>query len=96
MSNIKYVPCSCHGEGLYLSHDKDFGGLLDIAMYKLGNISKALSWGQRFRYCWKVLTKGSPYLDQVILTPEQTTEFRDFLNEVISSNDVSKNTSYKE
>jgi hypothetical protein len=65
-----FQECSCHGEALtiepvYRDHDFYF------SYWKQGfGDFHNLSFKQRLRWCWQLLTKGAPYTDFVIVNAD--------------------------
>lgn len=73
----QYFKCSCSSEILRVSHDEELG-LTEFSVWEMQNSHKA-GWRQRLRWCWRILTEGSPYGDQVILEKEGVANLVDYL-----------------
>jgi hypothetical protein len=78
MSNTKTIRCSCYHEMLHLSWDEELN-ILDMSIWAPYSTNTTMSWKQRLRYCWQILTKGRPYGDQVVMEKEHIAELADFL-----------------
>lgn len=74
----KTFNCECGSEVLQLVYDEEFKQL-DVSIYSLHN---KLSFIQKLKHCWKVLTTGEPYSDQLILNQQSIADIVDFLIEV--------------
>jgi hypothetical protein len=46
-----------------------------------------ITWKQRFRYIWQIITKGFPYTDMVCLSPEKAKQLADFINKKLEENE---------
>ena len=68
----KYIPCSCHSEGLNIA---SFPGdpSVYLSMYYIGR-SHSLTWWERIKCCWSILRTGQLYNDQLILNKPEVTE----------------------
>lgn len=73
-----YIKCSCHSEGIYLSYDKE-DKFYYLSMFILGYRSKGLSFKDKVRWCWHILTKGKPYTDQLVLSKDSAREISNFI-----------------
>ncbi len=74
----KFYPCSCDGEGIAMSYEQDDEILckyVDLGYYSFDILGKGrLSLLFRLRYCWRVLTRGYPYNDMVMITQKTAGE----------------------
>lgn len=68
MNKEQFFKCSCSSEILRVSHDEELD-IAEFSIWEMQNSHKA-GWRQRLRWCWRILVKGSPYGDQVILDKE--------------------------
>lgn len=68
-----FIPCTCTSEALHITSDEE--GELYISIWQVGySRDNTLTWRQRLRYCWQILTKGRPYGDQVVLDKKGRSE----------------------
>lgn len=74
----KYLTCACFGEALHLVYDEEDKELY-LSIYEPRG-SKP-SWRWRLKYIWRILTKGTPYHDELILNQVQTHELVTWLQE---------------
>lgn len=73
-----FIKCECHSEGMGVDYDaKD--GYYYFSYWRSGLSNALLSWKERLRYCWIVLTKGKAFNDEVILGQDAVDELIDFL-----------------
>lgn len=69
-----FIQCSCSSEALCLEKDQE-DDLLHISIWERGyGRSNKLTWKQKISYCWRILTKGCPYGDQIVLNKEGRSE----------------------
>ena len=73
----QFFKCSCSSEILRVSHDEELD-LTEFSIWEMQNSHKATLW-QRMRWCWRILTEGSPYGDQVVLEKEGVANLVDYL-----------------
>lgn len=78
--NDHYFKCSCSNEILHVSYDNEIK-TTEFSIYEMQNTPKA-SWRQKLRWCWRILIKGSPYGDQVILEKSQITNLIEYLTKI--------------
>lgn len=74
-----FTLCSCFGEGLrlvYWDDDKDFY----VSMWKDRGDGRTC-WRQRFRHIWRILTKGEPWEDEIILSMDEAKKMAQFIHE---------------
>jgi hypothetical protein len=80
-SNEKFIECDCHSEFVRLDYDPEFEHF-DLSIWVQEASSKP-SWKTKLRWIWRILTKGSPYGDQVILNKDKAKAFADYLTETM-------------
>lgn len=80
MNKTKTIKCSCYSELLHLEWDEELK-LLDLSIWAHYGSKNKLSWRQRLRYCWRILTSGKPYGDQMILDKESISAIVEYLNQ---------------
>jgi hypothetical protein len=74
--------CDCKSEILVIEYDHQVK-LADLAIYKYAGISNKLSLIQRLRYAIKIIWSGKPYADQIVLTPKQLKEIKNFCSDIL-------------
>lgn len=77
----KTIKCACYHELFHLEWDEEFEQL-NVSIWSPYSTDTRMSWRQRLRYCWRILTKGRPYGDQLILEKQHIAELVDYLIEV--------------
>lgn len=61
----KFIKCKCNNEVLEL---EVFDNEVYLSIYSQGlHYNNKLSIKQRIRYCWKVITKGKPFNDSMVI-----------------------------
>jgi hypothetical protein len=74
-----YIACSCGTEGLYLIKYNDEDDVY-LSIWQMGyNKNNKLSWYQRLRYVWKIISTGTPYNDQIVLDNDACKKIVDFI-----------------
>ena len=73
-----YLKCDCSSEILHVEYDEDFK-LYDVCIYRYSGFSEKLSWKQRLRFAWKLITSGKIYGDQMMLSRKSAKELQKFL-----------------
>jgi hypothetical protein len=62
----EYIMCECHSEILYIEYDESLKQA-DLCIYHSYDYGSKLSWKNRIRYCWKIISTGKPYSDHMIM-----------------------------
>jgi hypothetical protein len=75
--------CDCKSEILVIEYDHDIQ-LADLAVYKYAGFANKLSLFDRFRYVMKIIWSGKPYADQMVLTPKQLKEIKNFCSDILN------------
>jgi hypothetical protein len=65
----EFFECDCHTEGVILDSDDEIPCDIYLAMWEHGSKGSRLSFLERLRWCWNILTKGLPWADQVVMRP---------------------------
>ena len=73
-----FIKCECHGEGLGVDYEPK-ENCYYFSYWRWGLSNGSLSWKERLRYCWVVLTKGKAFNDELILNQESVDKLIDFL-----------------
>jgi hypothetical protein len=64
--------CSCGGEGILISawDEVEGGREINISLWSAGSYKhKVFGVREKIRWCWRILTKGYPFVDEVLMTP---------------------------
>jgi hypothetical protein len=78
-----FTICSCQNEILVVDYDHELG-TADLSIYEqYSSYSFKMSWKQRIRYIWHILTQGKVYGDQIVLNKKQLKELNQFINRCI-------------
>ena len=73
-----FIKCSCGGEGMGVDYDAE-DKLYYFSYWSYGLSNKRLSWRERIRYCWNVLSKGKAFNDEIILNKEGINKLDSFI-----------------
>jgi hypothetical protein len=83
----KFIVCDCHSEFLRLSYDEEIE-LFDVSVWTL-QASSQPGWRMKLAWIWRILTKGSPYGDQLVIDKDKAKEISDYiLNKLASESDA--------
>lgn len=75
-----FIKCECHAEGLGVDYDKA-DDYYYFSYWKCGLSNGRLTWKERLRYCWEVVTKGKAFNDEIMLNQSSVDELINFLLE---------------
>lgn len=79
--DTKFIICDCYNHGLFVEKiEEDDQKDLYISLFNRGFSYPKMPWKQRFRWIWKILTKGHPYTDMIILNESKVKDFQLFLS----------------
>ena len=73
-----FIKCGCGGEGMGVDYDAE-DKLYYFSYWSCGLSNKPLSWREKIRYCWNVLSKGKAFNDEIILNKEQINKLENFI-----------------
>ena len=77
----KYIKCECSSHALEIECDEELKQF-NLSIWQYGsNISSNLSWKERFRWAIKILTTGSVWADQIILSEKKAGELVEYIND---------------
>ena len=75
-----YIKCDCHSEVLNFEYGQfEYEGYC-VSIYTDGFTNK--SWYQRLRYCWRIISTGRPFNDQLMINYTKAEELADFINSI--------------
>jgi hypothetical protein len=66
MNTRKFYPCACTAEGFLLMNIEDEHSV-DLAIYRYGRMSFPFTWKDRIRWAWRIISKGDPWGDEILL-----------------------------
>ena len=78
----RFIECDCHSEGIMIGYfdEGKFSHEIYLAFFR--NYWKyGYSLKERLRHCWQILTKGEPFLDEVVLNRQSLSDLRVALDE---------------
>lgn len=74
-----FVNCACYGEGIWLVYDTEDGqtsvSLWDSHIHSKGS----MPWRVRLKHIWKIIRRGTPFDDDIILEPKEARAVAEFL-----------------
>lgn len=76
---FQFLICSCKSHALLVEKFTDEESVY-LSIFERGLRGRILPWTERIRWCWQILTKGSPWSDSVILDNEEKKRLRKFLS----------------
>lgn len=77
----KFFKCSCYGEGILVSKfDKE--DEIYLSFWKQGFNPLRLSFWDRLKLCWTILSKGNYFVDEVILNKRESKRMKNWLDEL--------------
>lgn len=77
----KFFKCSCYAHALEVEHDVELD-MCNIAIWHYGHGGDVpLSFKERLRWTWKLITTGTLWSDSVILSNESRDELIEFLKD---------------
>lgn len=74
----KFFLCQCHAEGVWItkeSNEKEFY----FSLWGQGRYPKTPRLWDRLRNCWKILTTGVAYEDQIVLSSDTAKKMANFI-----------------
>lgn len=74
----KFFQCSCYSHSLLVEKNEDMAA---ISFFSRGFDGYKLGFWQRIKWCFRILFKGFPYTDMVLLKKDQIRQLVKFLNE---------------
>ena len=81
----EYFECNCGCEVIKINVWQEKDWPTEITFCILKRRGSKTSWGWRFHTMWRVLTKGYPYEDDLLLEVADIKRLRNVLNDVIGS-----------
>lgn len=76
-TNSLFLKCQCQSEAVEIEYD-DIDKCYNISIWKLGLYRCSMTFKERIRWCWHILTTGKPWSDFIMLSPEQMKQLTDF------------------
>ena len=81
-NNEVHLKCSCYSHELHIEKDGD-GNQWYISIWNRGN-NINYSWQYRIRHIWRIITKGHPYEDELVMDESEMIKLRAYVNAQIS------------
>jgi hypothetical protein len=79
--NDLYLKCSCHGHLMTIEKEPDSRTpMWYVAYWKRGYGIGAMSLRNRLRHAWIILTKGTPYTDELVFERQQMIELKTYID----------------
>lgn len=72
------IECECRGDAIQVEFEPEDNQFY-FSLWHQGFYNNHLSWWERLRWTWRILTTGNPWTDLVILSPEKAGEIKDFI-----------------
>lgn len=77
-SRTLFIKCACYGHAVEVEHDTEFNQY-NFSIWSYGNVTKPLSWKERFRWMWKLFRTGNLWADEIVLNENGRDELVKFL-----------------
>lgn len=82
-NSTMFILCDCKSEILVIDYDSEIK-MADLSIYEShASFSYKMSFWQKIRYIWRVLYRGKPYTDQIILNKEQLLQLKDYIDQIV-------------
>jgi hypothetical protein len=78
---ITRISCSCHGEEIAISYDKEWG--IDLAFWAYGHRGRGTPLSFKVKSILHILTHGHPYTDMVILDAKEAEKLHKALGDIL-------------
>ena len=75
----QFIICDCNAHGLWVEKFDDVEGVY-INLFERGVDGKKLPILERLRWCWRILSKGHPWTDMIVLDKNKQKELGEFLS----------------
>lgn len=76
MSKEIFLRCDCYSHGMLVNKDDEYNHT-EFCLFTIDSTS--YSFIRRIKWCFRMLFKGRPFTDHVILTDESCEKLADFL-----------------
>ena len=76
-----FIKCDCTTHLLEAQYDKE-GDSLDLTFWVYPDTNRPLSFCQRLKWCWRILTTGHPWADYLVVNKDKIVELRDYLTKI--------------
>jgi hypothetical protein len=84
----KIIKCTCGSEAIIFDVDEDLD-LIYVSIWQDGcHKNNKLSFKERIRWIWKLITTGTPFYDQMVLDIKSIEDIQEVLKEL--KKDISK------
>jgi hypothetical protein len=78
----EFITCSCQTEGIYIVQFAK-GEEVYLSFFSRGFNPVRMSWKDKIRYIWKLLTTNSPFEDELVLNKKDTKKLIAVLNKCV-------------
>ncbi len=79
----KFFFCECHAEGVWITKDA-IDKVFYLSLWGNGYSPKTPRLWDRLRTCWKILTTGTAFEDQIVLSSKTAKNMANFISSNIS------------
>jgi len=77
----KFIMCACQSESILLEKYCNEQEIY-LSLFGRGLNVKRYTFRDKLRHIWQILTKGSPYTDEIVLTSDKAEELAKALTEL--------------
>lgn len=75
----RFVRCDCYHHAMCVNVDKDDSQVY-VSQWSYGR-GNELDWREQLRYIWRIISKGKPYEDEIVLSFKEAHDLGKFLTE---------------
>lgn len=77
----KFIMCACQSESILLEKYCNEQEIY-LSLFGRGLNVQRYTFKDKLRHIWQILTKGSPYTDEIVLSSQKAKELADALNDL--------------
>lgn len=85
MVTRKFIMCSCHSESILVEKHANEDEIY-LSLFGRGLNVERYSFKDKLRHIWQIITKGSPYSDEIVLNRDTAKELADTLTTFANEN----------
>lgn len=74
--------CDCYSHCLFVEKDDEDNHFF-ISLFERGTDGRKMSWKERLRWCFYILTKGTPFTDMIVIDSKKAKELAEFFDKNI-------------
>ncbi len=75
-----FLVCDCYSHALSVEFDKEFGEL-NLSIWNRGFNANKLTWPQRLRFIWKIVSTGTLWHDYICLDKQKAHQLAKYIQD---------------